>query len=309
MNIPLEETAQEVVLSSFPWFPENIGSSVRAWKNHGHISSRVSVWMWMEVVTSSVSFLLHVDIGITLQVYQQSKKKWECCHWGLLVIKLSACVRKRYLKGLVILTGPKNPEETYFFSSRKDSPAVLEWFNSELGSSVKFVFIWSLVSQVPLFFPGKAVLVQMAGEAVPTSPVSRCMVEVMPTSKAVQSLRGHFWQRHVHTWQEFRLREKPPCLSAWGQGWRQHKPGLFFLFKAFNIPIMHSPRHAVQDVAVPLFLQLLDGDIIMLLSQMLRGLINYVYETLWDSQMKGGFGIVRCYYKKKRMILLLYVNG
>lgn len=115
MNIPLEETAQEVVLSSFPWFPENIWSSVRAWKNHGHISSHVSVWMWMEVVTFRVSFLLPVDIGITLQVHQQSKKKWECCHWGLLVIKLSACVKKRYLKGLVILIGPKNPEETYFF--------------------------------------------------------------------------------------------------------------------------------------------------------------------------------------------------
>lgn len=42
----------------------------------------------------------------------------------------------------------------------------------------------------------------------------------------------------------------------------------------------YSPRHAIQDGAVTLFLQLLHGDIIMLLSQMLRGLINYVYETL-----------------------------
>lgn len=189
---------------------------------------------------------------------------------------------------------------------------MLERFISELGSSTgsaKFVFIRSLVSQVPLFFPGKAVLVPMAGEAVPTSPVPQCLLEVMPTSKAVQSLRGHFWQRDGCAWQEFSLMEEPPWLPTWEKGWRQHKPALFFLFKAFNIHIMHSPRHAIQDVAVPLFLQLLDGDIIMLLSQMLRGLINYVYETLWESQMKGGFGIVRCYYKKKRMILLLYVNG
>lgn len=64
------------------------------------------------------------------------------------------------------------------------------------------------------------------------------------------------------------------------------------------------------DYSVPLFLQLLNEDVIMLLSWMLRGLINYVYETLWDSQMKGVFRIVRCYYKKKEWFycFMLMVN-
>lgn len=100
---------------------------------------------------------------------------------GSPVTKSLACVRKRYLKGLVVLTAQKI-QKKHFFSSRED-------------------------------FPGKAVLVQVGGEAVPTSAVPQCLLEVKPTSKAVQSLHGHFWQRDVHAWQEFSLVEKPPCLS------------------------------------------------------------------------------------------------
>lgn len=238
--------------------------------------SHGSVRMQMEVVTFHAGFLSHVDIEITLQGHQLSKKKkCECCHWGLLVTKLVACVRKKYLKGLVVLSAQKNPEETFFFRLEKVFQGKLSWCS------------WK-VRQCPRLL-------------CPSACWRRCQPQRLSRASMGISGRG--------TWQELSLLEKPPCLSTWEQGWRQCKPGLFFLFKAFAIPITHSPRHAIQDLAVPLFLQLLHGDIIMLLSQMLRGLINYVYETLWDSQMKGGFGIVRCYYKKKRMILLLYVNG
>lgn len=104
--------------------------------------------------------------------------------------------------------------------------------------------------------------------------------------------------------------QKTPCSAAERLRERRSQCEPLQFIKAPNVPITHHPVHVVQNYSVPLFLQLLNEDVIMLLSWMLRGLINYVYETLWDSQMKGVFRIVRCYYKKKEWFycFMLMVN-
>lgn len=91
-------------------------------------------------------------------------------------------------------------------------------------------------------FPGEAVLVQMGGEAVPTSPVPQCLLQVMPTPKAVQSLHGHFWQRDVCARQEFSpWRSHPACLCESRAG---GSTNLVFSFssKHFTCPLQSEAR-------------------------------------------------------------------